>query len=210
MKVKKLIITGSEAHFKIPMRSKFQNTYKIPPISTVVGMLKTIYNEDINDFKIGYFIEYEDISKEILTLYKEVNLNTIGENSKKRHTMEPIYVENLYNVRLVIYHNIDDKVTLNEPLVLGKANYLANIRIEEVELEDKEGYGRMQYTPKNIGKGMIQRINTITKYNNIKGYYEYKTELVRENLEEFELESNYDKEEDINIYMWKWRDGDVS
>ena len=208
MKVNKLIITGNEAHFKIPMRSKFQNTYKIPPISTVVGMLKTIYNEDINDFKVGYFIEYEGINKEINTIYKDVNLNERSLNDRGK--IDTMYVENLYNVRLIIYHNINSEITLNEPLVLGKANYLANIRIEEVELEDKEGYGHMQYTPKNIGKGMIQRINTITKYNNIKGYYEYKTELVRENLEEFELESNYDKEEDINIYMWKWRDGDVS
>ena len=57
---------------------------------------------------------------------------------------------------------------------------------------------------------MLMRINTITKYNELKGYYEYKTTLVRENLTEFELDSNYDETEDINIYMWEWRDGSVS
>ena len=208
MRVKKLIITGNEAHFKIPMRSKFQNTYKIPPISTVVGMLKTIYNEDINDFKVGYFIEYEGINKEINTIYKDVNLNERSLNDRGK--IDTMYVENLYNVRLIIYHNINSEITLNEPLVLGKTNYLANIKFEVVDLKNKEGYGYMQYTPIDIGNGIIQRINTETKYNPLKGYYEYKTELTRENLEGFKLKNNYDETENMNIYMWKWRDGDVS
>lgn len=205
----KLIITGNEAHFKIPMRSKIQNTYKIPPISTVIGILKNIYGQDINNFKVGYFIEYEDINKEINTIYKEININA-DKKPKGRFTADTIYVENLVNPRLVIYHNIKSDIEFNQPLCLGKANYLANIKFEEVDLIDKVGFGYNQYTPKNIGQGMLMRINTITKYNELKGYYEYKTTLVRENLTEFELDSNYDETEDINIYMWEWRDGSVS
>lgn len=210
MKFQKLIITGDEAHFKIPMRSKVQNTYKIPPISTVVGMLQNIYGADIDNFELGYFIEHKDIGKEIINLYKEVNINKKGSTNKDRFTKDIIYVENLYKVRLVIYHNIEKDIEFKDPLTLGKANYLANVRFEEARLTDKAGLGYNQYTPRNIGQGMLMRINTITKYNELKGYYEYKTELVRENLQEFELSNNYDETEDMNIYIWKWRDGIVS
>lgn len=205
----KLIITGNEAHFKIPMRSKIQNTYKIPPISTVVGILKNIYGQDINNFKVGYFIEYEDINKEINTIYKEININA-DKKPNGRFTADTIYVENLVSPRLVIYHNIKKDIEFNQPLCLGKANYLTNIKFEEVDLIDKAGFGYNQYTPKNIGQGMLMRINTITEYNELKGYYEYKTALVRENLTEFELDSNYDEMEDMNIYIWEWSDGNVS
>lgn len=210
MKLNKLIITGREAHFKIPMRSKFQNTYKIPPISTIIGILKNIYGEDIDEFKVGYFIEYEGIYKENNTIYKELNIKKESATSKDRFKSDIIYVENLYNVRLVIYHNIEKEIEFKNPLCLGKANYLANIKFEEVELVDKCGYGVNQYTPQNIGSGMIMRINTLTKYNKYKGYYEYINRLVRENLEEFKLDVNYDDTEDTNIYMWNWRDGYAS
>ena len=95
-------------------------------------------------------------------------------------------------------------------MTLGKANYLANVKFEEIDLTNKLGLGYNQYTPKDIGYGMLTRINTVTKYNELKGYYEYETELVRENLEEFELDNNYDETEDMNIYVWKWSDGVVS
>lgn len=210
MRFHKLIITGNEAHFKIPMRSKFQNTYKIPPISTVVGMLQNIYGKDINDFELGYFIEYEGVGKEIINIYKEVNSRQKTLTCSDRFTKDIIYVENLYKVRLVIYHNIEKEIEFKEPLTLGKANYLANVKFEEIDLTNKLGLGYNQYTPKDIGYGMLTRINTVTKYNELKGYYEYETELVRENLEEFELDDNYDETEDMNIYVWKWSDGVVS
>lgn len=209
MRLNKLIITGEEAHFKIPMRSKFQSTYKIPPISTVVGILKNIYGENIDDFKVGYFIEYESVGKEIVTIYKEVNISIGDSTPKGRFTKDIIYVENMHNVRLVIYHDISESIKFKEPLTLGKANYLANVDFSEVELTKECGYGYNQYTPVNIGAGNIVRINTLTKYSDIKGYYEYKQALVRESLEEFELECNHDKDEDINIFIWNWRDGNV-
>ena len=56
---------------------------------------------------------------------------------------------------------------------------------------------------------MIRRINTSTLYNEDKGVYDYKMALVRENLSEFEIEDNYDKDEDVNIYIWKWKDGNI-
>ena len=208
--MKKLIITATEAHFKIPMRSKFQNTYKIPPISTVVGILKNIYGQDIDDFEVGYFIEFDSINKEVNTIYKEINPNEKTLTCSERFRSDAIYVENLVNPRLVIYHNINSDIEFKQPLCLGKANYLANIKFDKVKLINKCGLAYNQYTPTNIGSGMITRINTITEYNDIKGYYEYKTTLVRENLTEFELDSNYDETENINIYMWKWRNGDVS
>lgn len=207
--MKKLIIVGTEAHFKIPLRSQIQSTYDIPPISTVVGMLKNIYGDDINDFELGYYITYDGKNREIIKLYKEVNPNARTLTCSDRFVSQPTYIENLVNPRLVIYHNIDRPIKFEKPLTLGKANYLANICFTNIELEHKEGIGYNQYTPISIGDGMIRRINTLTLYNEDKGVYDYKMVLVRENLSEFEIEDNYDKDEDINIYIWKWKDGNI-
>lgn len=207
--MEKIVIVGDKAHFKIPNGGENQLTYEIPPISTIVGILQNIYNKDINDFLVGYKIEYGSKEKEIIKIYKEVNINDNLKNPK-RFISAKCYVENLINVRLVIYTDIVDKIELNECLTLGKAGYLANLNIKHsYDLIDKEGIAYNQYSPISMGDGKILRIKTLTKYNGLKGYYDYWSTLVRQN-DEVEYSKFYDEEEEENIIMWKWKDGEVS
>jgi len=207
--MKRMEIIGEQAHFKIPNSSKIQRTYDIPPISTVIGILQNIYNENIDNFIVGYFIDYKVKAYEIVKIYKEINPNVRKLTDSKRFTSDIVEVENLNNVRLVIYTDIQEEMNLKTPLVFGKANYLAKIKeISDIELLGKDAYGYNQYTDISVGEGMIKRVNTLTKYNEQKGYYDYKSTLVRENTE-FKYNNNYDSEEEQCIFLWQFKDGEV-
>lgn len=210
--MKKIVIVGDRAHFKIPNSSKSQLTFDIPPISTVVGILQNIFGTTINNFMFGYKLEYKSKEREVLTIYKEVNSNdgvrklTDGD----RFTKDIIYVENLIDVRLVIYTDIENEIEFKEPIVLGKAGYLGKLTIEHnYKLVDKQGNAYNQYTPLDLGSGRVRRINTLTQYNPQKGYYDYWTMLVREN-KELAYDKFFDEDEGENIVMWKWKDGEAS
>ena len=210
MNLNRIIIKGDFAHFKIPARSKIQLTYEIPPISTVVGILQNIYGMDIDDFILGYSINYDTKHKEAMTIYKELDLSENSPNSKKRFITDLCIVEYLYGVELVIYTDINKEIELKEPLVLGKTNCLASIcEIKKVDLTDENGEGYRQYTQKDIGTGQIRRINTLTSYNENTDMYDIKSELVRENME-FKYNKNFDKDLGQNIYLWNWKGGKIS
>lgn len=210
MKINRIIIKGDFAHFKIPAKSKIQQTYEIPPISTIVGILQNIYGKDINSFILGYTINYRHKNKDLMRIYKEFNLSEKSSTDKERFKTDTCIVEYLYDVELVIYTSINQNILLEDVLVLGKANCLATISdIREVELTEKEGYGYNQYTDKSIGEGQIRRINTITKFNEDIDMYDIKSALVREN-NEFEFNNYYDEELEQNIYLWNWKDGEIN
>ena len=58
MKGTKITIVSTMAHFKNSRSGVLQQTYKIPPVSTVVGILKNIYGENIENFIFGYNFGY--------------------------------------------------------------------------------------------------------------------------------------------------------
>ncbi|KGM92943.1 hypothetical protein ADU90_15065 [Clostridium botulinum] len=64
MEFKKLVLTSKMAHFKNGINGKNQNTFRVPPISTIVGILKNIYGKDIKDFIFGYTCKYDGIFKD--------------------------------------------------------------------------------------------------------------------------------------------------
>lgn len=209
MKLNRITMKSELAHFKIPATGKIQQTYIIPPISTVVGILKNLYGEEINDFKLGYFVKHSGKHRDLMKIYKEFNLSEKSHTSKDRFMTDTCIVEYLKDVELVIYTSINENILLKDVLVLGKANCLASITdMTEVELTDIEGYGYYQYTDKSIGEGQIRRINTITEYNCDIDMYDIKTDTFKENIE-FEYDKNYDKEYEQNIYVWNWKDGGV-
>lgn len=208
MKLRKIICISDLAHFKIPITSKIQRTYIIPPISTVVGILKNIYGDDINNFVFGYTIKHQGIHKEIATIYKEVNTIAKSMTCAERFRSDITTIEYLINPKLIIYTDLDRNLKLNDVLNLGKTDCLAKISIENIELVKKFGLGFNQYTSKNIGDGFIRRINTLTKYSTEKGYYEYKGTTVKENYE-FEYEGFFDNDLNQSIFLWKWNEGEI-
>ncbi|KPI47619.1 CRISPR-associated protein Cas5 [Clostridioides difficile] len=211
MILNKIEIIGDMAHFKIPMHSKIQRTYEIPPISTVVGILKNIYGEEIDNFILGYVIYHDGTFKDLQTIYKEINPNVKTLTDSDRFQTDVCPIEYLINPKLIIYTNIDKNIEFNEPLCLGKTNCLAKVlSLSEIEVNliDKKAIGYNQYTDINIGDGMIKRINTLTEYNEKKGYYDIYSSMVREN-DEFEYGKYYDEDEQQNIFLWKWKKGGV-
>lgn len=209
MKIHKLTITGTSAHFKVPAYSKYQKSYEIPPISTVVGILKNIYGKDISDFTLGYTINYKSKSIDATTIYKELDLSEKSLKDKKRFITDLCFIEYLYDVELFIYTDINKQIELNETLVLGKTNCLGTLsKVEEIELINKEGFGYNQYTKKELGGGQIRRINTLTSYNADTDMYDIQGVIVREN-KEFKYDKNYDPALMQNIYLWNWREGQV-
>ncbi|MDK2584592.1 CRISPR-associated protein Cas5 [Romboutsia sedimentorum] len=207
MRLNRIIIKGGMGHFKVPMSGKIQQTYTIPPISTVVGILKNIYGDDIKNFALGYFIKHKGKHRDLMTIYKEFNIAEKSHTDKDRFMTDTCIVEYLRDVELVIYTNINKDIQLNDVLVLGKTNCLATIMdIQEIELEEIEGYGYNQYTHKDIGEGQIRRINTITLYNENTDMYDIKSGIVRENIE-FKFNKNYDRDYEQNIFLWNWDKG---
>lgn len=218
MKLKKIKIIAELAHFKVPMCCKVQRTYLIPQPSTIVGVLKSIFGEGINDFKFGYTIKHKGITTEFTKIFKEVNAREKGlsvTKSSGRFLGDNIYLENLIEPEITIYTDIKNSIKLHEPLVLGKTNYLAKITniknrgFEEVELNQKLGTGYNQYTSINIGEGMIERVNTLTEYSKDICAYRYKTKLVRNNSK-FEYKCYFDEEDEEMIYIWNWKDGEMN
>lgn len=208
MKINRIIINGKFAHFKIPARSKIQNTYEIPAISTVIGILQNIYGKNIDDFILGYTIKYKYKNKDLMKIYKEFDI-VKRPKDKNRFKSDTCIVENLYNVELVIYTNINEKILLQDVLTLGKTNYLATLSsVKEVELVEKQSYGYNQYTSTDIGEGQIRRINTLTKFNENTDMYNIKSAIVRENIE-FEYSQNYDEDLEQNIYLYNWKGGEI-
>ena len=210
MRLNRITIKGEFAHFKVPAKAKIQQTYEIPPISTVVGILQNIYGKDIDNFTFGYTISHKGKTREVMKLYKEINPLEKALTDKKRFTSDIATIEYLYDVELVIYTSINQTILLEDVLVLGKANNLGTItEIKEIDLVEKDGYGYSQYTSKNIGDGQIRRINTLTEFNENTDKYDIKSALVRENRE-FEYDKNYDEELEQNIYLWNWNGGEIS
>jgi CRISPR-associated protein Cas5t len=200
----KFTITGDMAHFKNSRSAVLQQTYKIPPISTVVGMLKNIYGEDIENFRFGYNFSYSNSQYEISTLYKEVNNFIPSDKSriqKQKFITNPCNVEYLINPRLeIIVIGLQENYIMDTVLNLGKANCLAKLKYESVEITNEKS---MQYnilTDFKDGDGIIERQNIETKYNEKKGCFDYYTKLIRVD-DEYECQYLYDEQ---GLYLWKY------
>lgn len=210
MRLNKIEIVADRAHFKVPMKSQIQSTHTIPPISTIVGILQNLYGEEIDDFILGYIIEHKGVHREIENIVKEINPNVKKLTDSKRFITTPATFEYLVEPRLVIYTDIDKSLKLRGVLNLGKTNCLAKLtKIQKIELIDQEGKGFNQYVSMNMNNsGMPKRINTLTQYNQNKGYYDIFSTIVVES-EEFSLDRYYDIDEEQNIFLWKWNEGGI-
>ncbi|KEH96999.1 CRISPR-associated protein Cas5 [Clostridium botulinum] len=207
MEFKKLVLTSKMAHFKNGINGKNQNTFRVPPISTIVGILKNIYGKDIKDFIFGYTCKYDGIFKDVTTIYKEVNLD-ISSAKGDRFQHDIAFIEYLVNPIITVYTNLDTPIKINDILNLGKTNCLAKCKFEKENITNKECIGYNQWTPINTGNGKIKRINKETIYNQNKGYYDYYTELFRLN-EEFTAKHILEDQEE-GIQLWQYRGvGDI-
>ncbi|CUQ30458.1 CRISPR-associated protein Cas5 [Clostridium baratii] len=215
MKFKKIKIISEFAHFKIPYGSKIQSTYEIPPISTVIGIVKNLFydrNYNLQNVVFGYTFEYKKKTYDIQKIYKDINLTekALREryNSDGYWISDVCKIEYLYKPILTIYIDIDKKFTIKEPLNLGKTDCLAKIvEIKDIEIEEKRSVATNQYTSINIGEGVIKRIACDTLYNLNKGIYDINTLLVRENSI---FNSKWTiSDENKGVFLWQKKEGSL-
>lgn len=203
-----ITLTADRGHFKRYRSAGLQQTYRTPPVSTVVGIIKRIYGEDIKDFIFGYRFRYKSIESEIVTIHKEVNSNVIKgkEAYEERIKAVPQPIECLIEPMLEIVIDTKDIPIISENLNMGKTDFLAIAKFKQIDLE------RISVDEENVlthftdGQGVIERLNKETVYNEDKGYYDYYTDLFRFN-EEYECEWSW---EDKGFYLWNYKGmGDV-
>lgn len=210
MKIRKIEINSDLAHFKKPFATKAQYTYKIPPISTVIGILKNLFSEDISNFVFGYtFNSGEKIFKDIHKIYKEVNFNVKLENDRYDNGIwvsDIAEVHYLVDPTLIIYTNLRDKMLIHHPLNLGKTDCLARVLKDEyIDLIDIDGEGFEQFTTLDIeAVGQPINLSVETVYNGRKGYYDIFKKHVRL-TESFKYDKYYDEEAKQNIFLWKYK-----
>lgn len=201
MKGKLITIVADMAHFKNSRSAVLQQTYKIPPISTVVGILKNIYGEDIENFIFGYNFSYDFSQYEVSTIYKELNLKVKTDTDKERFNVYPAQIEYLINPKLeIIAIGLQQKYIMNTVLNLGKTNCLAKLKIEDIEMENNNTIQYNVLTDFQDGDEKIERQNIETVYNEQKGYFDYYTKLVRIN-DKYECNYLYDEQ---GVYLWKY------
>lgn len=214
MYLNKIIIKSDFAHFKVPYSSKIQKTFLSPQPSTIIGILKTVYNENIADFIFGYTIEAsEEIFRDLQKIYKEVNINA-GKNEKDKYKnnkwiTDPCEIEYLNDVTLTIYADLKEDVSLKEVLVLGKTDCLAKIiSIDKVDIKDYKNIAFNQYSELGDGDGIISAVTIETKYNEDKGIFDIFTMPMRYN--KTIITNYYDEEADTNLYLYKYKGvGDI-
>lgn len=205
MKLKKLVIKAPFAHFGEPYGSKQQLTYNHPPPSTVLGILRVIFGEDINNFVFGYTFKYDAKVKDSITIHKLKfgKKKSIGSDCCRR--------DYLYNCELTIYTSIDADIKMNYILTLGKSGNLARLElpIANTELKEKTGIAYNQFSPINIGTGVIKRYSMNSVYSKKLQSFDSLSKNLRFNTE-LKYNKNYDEDDEQNILLWKFKDGEVS
>ncbi|MGM8331740.1 CRISPR-associated protein Cas5 [Clostridium perfringens] len=199
MKGIKITIISDMAHFKSSLNSAYQTSYKIPPISTVVGILKNIFGEEIQNIKFGYSFEYIDSNFHICT-HKKVNAKF--EKDKNDTVVTNNLLEYLESAVLRIYIIDGDslEIKFKDILNLGKTDCLGFAEFEEIEIEKTESVAYNIYTEMMDGDGVITKITSETNFNIDLGRYMYNYKMVRLNEE---VLCKYSCEEE-GIYFWEY------
>lgn len=210
MKTIKLKITSDTAHFGKVLGYDDRYTYLVPPPSTVFGILKVIYGEDIDDFRFGYIFESDGLFYDDITIHKrDFRGNRVKKKGKFVTDIRKIQYH--HNCKLTIYTDIFKDIVFDYILCLGKSGNIANLdmNFEEVALINKEGAkGYDQFTTKDIGKGKIYPCNMRSIYNPEIDAFDHQIMHLRYN-KEFDYSKFYDEEGKQSIFMWEFKYGEV-
>lgn len=206
MQLKKFKITSHTGHFGKFLGYDDRFTYPVPPPSTIIGILQTLYNRQIDNFKFGYLFKSDLIFKDDMTI---IARSRDGNVTKKIHA--PYFIEYHFNCELIIYTDLDEELLMKYILCMGRAGNVARLHlpIQEVELLDKKWQGFNQFTNMDIGEGRIEPMNLKSEFNTQLDSYDHQVGKLRFN-KVFNYDKFYDEEEKQNIYMWQMKNGKVS
>lgn len=203
VKINKLIMTSKTGHFGTFLGYDDRYTYPAPPVSTIIGILQTIYNREIDNFKFGYLFESDLIFKDDMTIHKKgLKVNRVATDIRS--------IELHYNCKLTIYTDITDEISMDYILSMGRAGNIARLHlpVKQVEFKSKQGQGFNQFTTKDLGEGRIKSMNLKSEYNKRLDSYDHQVGLLRFN-QIFNYDRYYDEEEKQNVFMWEMRSGKV-
>lgn len=209
MRVKKIRITSQTAHFGEFLGCDDRRTNDIPPPSTVIGILRVLFGEYIDNFAFGYTFTSQAKFKDDITLYKHSNQG-FALNKNKEMTTNCNFREYLFENELTIYTDIEEGLLMSYALCLGKSGNIARVHlpIKEVDLISKDGKGFNQFTPIKIGQGAINPTTMVTNFNDKLCAYDQQTKHLRKNTT-FNYNKNHDTESNQNIFLWKIENGEV-
>lgn len=204
--MQRIRITSQTGHFGEVLGIDDRLTHDTPPPSTIVGILKVLFGEEIEkeEFIFGHTFNSSIKFLDDITIYKHTNEGYQRKTRKDPVTTDCRSIENHYECELIIYTDLHKELKMRYPLYMGKSGNPARVKlpIDKVDLRDKKGKGYNQYTPIHIGRGKIKPINLITKYNPKLNSYDAQVSPLRLN-KEFDYDKNYDDELKHNVVLWK-------
>jgi CRISPR-associated protein Cas5t len=150
MEFYKIEITSWTASFRYPnLISGFQPTLEVPPISTVLGLINAAAGnyQKYDQLKIGYYFEYEAKCVDLETIYQMDGKNGTTSNQAKSNVIRREFLyNNLLNIYLTDENIVDFFTNPVYPIVLGRMNDLATVKIfkDKVKLEEIKNPGKIQ------------------------------------------------------------------
>ena len=228
MEVFKIEITSWTASFRYPnIISGVQPTLKVPPLSTVLGLLNAAAGKYLihKKLSLGYHFEYEALGEDLETIYQFSAIDKIikGVKKKAKDSYGNYQVSNkvksnvlkrefLFNNRLCIYFTDEEFANyFRKPhyqILLGRSSDLATVgNISKITLEDNNEESSIsgQIIPLS-GHFLPGQIQALPQY--------FSNTIPRENLGtqpysvidcDTDVETNvntyYDKEEKRAIYF---------
>lgn len=206
VEMKRIRITSQTGHFGEVLGIDDRLTQDIPPPSTILGILKVLFGEDIEDseFVFGYTFNSKSKYSDAITIYKHTDKGYQRATKKSPVTSDCRSVETHYDCELLIYTDLNRELKMEYALCMGKSGNPARVElpIKEVKLIDNEGYVFNQFTPISVGTGKIRTVNMMTRFNFKLNSYDSISAPLRFN-KKFEYNKNYDEELEHNIVFWE-------
>lgn len=140
MKIYTIDLTSWSASFRFRLHmSGMQPTYKVPPVSTVLGIINAAAGRYLkhSNFLLGYYFQYQGMGTDTELIYmRELNTKMGITNSTRTNVLER---EFLCNVFLRIYCNdskvIDYLKNPAYPIVIGRSGDLATIDLKSADVK---------------------------------------------------------------------------
>ena len=207
LKILRVDIYSMTASFRYPfLIAGDQRSLKIPPISTIIGILEAVIGDYLPVTEIGilgYIFNYEGEFEDLETQWTVSNTYSGGTNISRR--------ENLVDAKLSIYCDVKFRKYFENPfyqVLLGRSCDLAKIEmVNEITLEKKTsgkiGHTILPFIPVKSQFAIIQTLPTSFTNTIPRKPINPKKYVIVPEWAEIESEVWYDSEKDWDVFLYK-------